>query len=216
VRHAETAERRRGSKFAANHVRSIMAECICARFLATVPAAAWLPIPQLYDRSRIITAGGSKAKGSVWGARSVEQRERSVRLVWSFTTSSSQLTMLRCVSTVLGKSQLDYFFTSYDLKRLDCYASNLLDYHVIVDFLPTIAVLYFEKRFGEHVKLSGLQSAILLGIGLQKKTVDDMEVRRQVSARRQISRTCLAKNGVLHGARHNMHFAFLTKVLFCF
>lgn len=65
----------------------------------------------------------------------------------------------------------------FDLKRLESYANNMLDYHVILDLLPTIAQLYFEKRLGSELRLSAVQSSILLALGLQRKTVEDVEVR---------------------------------------
>ncbi len=52
----------------------------------------------------------------------------------------------------------------------------MLDYHAILDLLPTIAYLYFNRQLGDDVKLSGVQSSILLGIGLQRKSIDDLEV----------------------------------------
>jgi N-acetyltransferase 10 len=66
--------------------------------------------------------------------------------------------------------------TPFDLKRLDSYANNMLDYHVILDLLPTAASLYFQKRIGNDVRLSAVQSAILLGLGLQRKSVEEVEV----------------------------------------
>ncbi|CAO3636107.1 unnamed protein product [Cunninghamella echinulata] len=75
----------------------------------------------------------------------------------------------------LTKSQLDLYFSPYDLKRLESYSNNMLDYHVIIDLVPTISELYFRGVLPKDVNLSGVQSAILLGIGLQKKTVDDLE-----------------------------------------
>jgi len=65
--------------------------------------------------------------------------------------------------------------TPFDVKRLDSYANNMLDYHVILDLLPKIASLYFEKRLGDEVHLSAVQSSILLGLGLQRKTIEDVE-----------------------------------------
>ncbi|CAG8782172.1 33159_t:CDS:2, partial [Racocetra persica] len=73
------------------------------------------------------------------------------------------------------KDILDSQFSVYDLKRLESYSNNMLDYHVIMDLVPAIAYLYFEKRFGVNVVLSGVQCSILLGIGLQKKSIDDLE-----------------------------------------
>lgn len=72
----------------------------------------------------------------------------------------------------LDKTELDSLFTPFDLKRLDSYANNRLDYHVIVDLLPTIAQLYFTGRLTSEVGLSSVQRAVLLGIGLQKKDIE--------------------------------------------
>lgn len=44
--------------------------------------------------------------------------------------------------------------------------------------LPTIATLYFENRLGENVKPSAVQSAILLALGLQRKSIEDVQVIR--------------------------------------
>jgi N-acetyltransferase 10 len=49
----------------------------------------------------------------------------------------------------------------------------MLDYHVIIDLLPLVADLYFSGRI--QVSLSGVQRAILLAIGLQRKSIDDLE-----------------------------------------
>lgn len=65
-----------------------------------------------------------------------------------------------------------YNLTPFDLKRLESYASGLLDYHAILDRLPVIADLYFTGRLRANVKLSSLQQAILLAVGLQRKDVD--------------------------------------------
>jgi len=81
--------------------------------------------------------------------------------------------------------------TPFDLKRLDSYANNMLDYHVILDLMPTVAKLYFQKRLGEgkmsrsaeaesaeyRVRLTAVQSSILLGLGLQRKPIEELEVR---------------------------------------
>jgi Possible tRNA binding domain len=39
-----------------------------------------------------------------------------------------------------------------------------------------VALLYFEKRLG-GVRLSPIQSSLLLGMGLQRKSVEEVEVR---------------------------------------
>jgi N-acetyltransferase 10 len=37
-------------------------------------------------------------------------------------------------------------------------------------------MLYFEKRL-EEVRLSAIQSSLLLGMGLQRKSIEEVEVR---------------------------------------
>ncbi|KAK4550348.1 killer toxin resistant protein [Oleoguttula mirabilis] len=77
----------------------------------------------------------------------------------------------------LDKTGLDELFTPFDIKRLDSYADNMLDYHVILDLMPSIAQLYFTGRMKNDngVKLSGVQQSLLCGIGLQRKAMEDVE-----------------------------------------
>ena len=80
------------------------------------------------------------------------------------------------ICTDLGSAELSILLTPFDLKRLESYANNMLDYHVVLDLLPIIASLFFEKRLGDEVRLSAVQSSILLALGLQRKTVEEVEV----------------------------------------
>ncbi|KAI9834790.1 MAG: killer toxin resistant protein [Sarea resinae] len=82
----------------------------------------------------------------------------------------------------MTKADLDRSFSPFDLKRLDSYANNMLDYHVILDLIPPIAVLYFTGRMRPLVRLSGVQQAILLAIGLQRKVLEDVEKELQLPA----------------------------------
>jgi len=82
--------------------------------------------------------------------------------------------------------------TPFDLKRLESYANNMLDYHVILDLMPCLANLYFQKRLGPlnkggdgqtiegAIHLTAVQSSILLAIGLQRKPVEDLETELQL------------------------------------
>ena len=74
----------------------------------------------------------------------------------------------------LSKAELDTYFSPFDLKRLESYANNMLDYHVILDLVPTLAVLYFTGRL-QAIKLTGIQSSILLAVGLQCKDLNAVE-----------------------------------------
>eukprot|EP00033_Pygsuia_biforma_P001981 GCRY01002204.1.p1 GENE.GCRY01002204.1~~GCRY01002204.1.p1 ORF type:complete len:636 (+),score=248.34 GCRY01002204.1:1893-3800(+) len=64
-------------------------------------------------------------------------------------------------------------FTPFDMKRLEAYTKHLVDYHVIMDLMPSLAHLFFVEKI--PVTLAASQSLILLGLGLQHKTVDDLE-----------------------------------------
>ncbi|KAL8932428.1 MAG: hypothetical protein Q9211_006319 [Gyalolechia sp. 1 TL-2023] len=75
----------------------------------------------------------------------------------------------------LTRSELDDSFSPFDLKRLDSYANNMLDYHVIIDMVPQIALLFFKGRLSPAVSLTGVQQAILLAVGLQRKGLEDLE-----------------------------------------
>jgi N-acetyltransferase 10 len=65
------------------------------------------------------------------------------------------------------------WFLEFDLRRLESYARNLVDYHMVLDLVPHMARLYFCGRL--PVTLSAAQSAILLSLGLQHKSVSDVE-----------------------------------------
>jgi N-acetyltransferase 10 len=79
-------------------------------------------------------------------------------------------------ATDLGAAELNIYLGPFDLKRLESYANNMVDYHVIMDLLPIVSSLYFEKRLGAEVKLGAVQSSILLALGLQRKTIEQVEV----------------------------------------
>ncbi|KAH6615638.1 GNAT acetyltransferase 2-domain-containing protein [Chaetomium sp. MPI-SDFR-AT-0129] len=72
----------------------------------------------------------------------------------------------------INKADLDSLLTPFDHKRLESYANGLLDYHVVLDLMPTIAQLYFSGRLKAGLQLSTLQQVILLAIGMQRKEVD--------------------------------------------
>lgn len=72
----------------------------------------------------------------------------------------------------LTVDELMLHLTIYDLKRLELYSQNLVDYHLIVDLLPSIVRLYFMGKFGPTFHMSHTANAILLAMGLQHKDVD--------------------------------------------
>ena len=68
-----------------------------------------------------------------------------------------------------GGVQMD----AHDLKRLQKYADNLVDVHLIMDLVPFLAQAYFTQKL--PVNLSYGQAAILVCLGLQHKTIDDVK-----------------------------------------
>ncbi|NXE42420.1 NAT10 acetyltransferase, partial [Ptilorrhoa leucosticta] len=74
----------------------------------------------------------------------------------------------------ISRAELESLFIPYDLKRLEMYSRNMVDYHLIMDMVPTIARMFFLNQLGE-ISLSAAQSALFLGIGLQHKSLDQLE-----------------------------------------
>ncbi|KAL1459299.1 hypothetical protein WDU94_011297 [Cyamophila willieti] len=102
---------------------------------------------------------------------------------------------------LLSRSELHAHVTSYDIKRLEMYCNNLTDYHLIVDLLPIITRLYFLNKF-DDMHLSPLQCAILIGLGLQYKTVDTLTTELDIQAQQLLglfNRTMRRILGVLSG-----------------
>lgn len=73
------------------------------------------------------------------------------------TSAASYQTDLSCLtSTELSSSELAVHFSPYDLKRLELYSRSMVDYHLIMDLVPTVARLFFLKQLGD-LSLSAAQ-----------------------------------------------------------
>lgn len=89
--------------------------------------------------------------------------------------------MLIYLAIVESRTEVSRSFTPFDLKRLESYTHNLLDYHVILDIVSTIARHYFLGQYNpvsdsiKGVRLSPVQAAIICGVGLQKRSISEME-----------------------------------------
>lgn len=82
--------------------------------------------------------------------------------------------LVKPAQPALRREELEALFLPYDLKRLEMYSRNMVDYHLIVDMIPAISRMYFLNQLGD-LALSAAQSALLLGMGLQHKSVDQLE-----------------------------------------
>ncbi|KAL7420494.1 N-acetyltransferase 10 [Cryptotrichosporon argae] len=75
----------------------------------------------------------------------------------------------------ISPAELAAVLSPFDTKRLDAYAAQMVDYHVVLDLVPTLAQLFFARRLGPDFALSAAQQAILLALGLQRKRVEVLE-----------------------------------------
>ena len=92
------------------------------------------------------------------------------------TTSRSSPSAQNAVHRQITVDELNSLISPFDMKRLNSYADNMIEYHVILDLVPILAGLYFAKRLGQDCTLSAVQQAILLALGLQRKPVEALEV----------------------------------------
>lgn len=68
---------------------------------------------------------------------------------------------------------MDTYFIPHDLQRLESYARNQVEYRLILDLTVDLSQLVFTNKMSD-IPIDSLQKAILLGIGLQHKTVDKL------------------------------------------
>ncbi|RYE95256.1 MAG: GNAT family N-acetyltransferase, partial [Methanobacteriota archaeon] len=85
----------------------------------------------------------------------------------------------RGTASPLTATELGVLFTPHDTKRLESYARNMVDYHMILDLLPDLARLYFQYRL-PGVSLPRLQAGILMAMGCQRLTVEAVSEHFQV------------------------------------
>jgi len=83
--------------------------------------------------------------------------------------------------TTLAAPLLSAHLTPYDIKRLELYSNNMADHHLVTDLIPVLARLVLTRQLGE-LHLSAVQLAILVGQGLQHKTVDDLTAELELPA----------------------------------
>ncbi len=79
--------------------------------------------------------------------------------------------LTRASHGLISARDLQVSLSPFDIKRLQSYAKNMVDYHMIVDLIPLVARLYFLNRL-PNTTLSYLQRAILMSLGLQHQSID--------------------------------------------
>jgi len=76
---------------------------------------------------------------------------------------------------------IELLFTPLDLKRLEAYGRNSVEHYMIKDLISTIAELFFLNYFLEDAKLSFSQAVILIAVGLQKRTVEELSDKLELT-----------------------------------
>ncbi|VVC39862.1 RNA cytidine acetyltransferase NAT10,tRNA(Met) cytidine acetyltransferase TmcA, N-terminal,Possible tRNA [Cinara cedri] len=132
----------------------------------------------------ISTLNTSDSKNQNWLSQFwIDFRRRFISLLgYQFRKFSPQLALgvlhntnitIQIDKNILGQTELDVHLSAYDILRLEKYCNNMADYHLIMDLLPTLSKLYFQNKFGD-THFSAVQKALLLGLGLQYKTVEEL------------------------------------------
>jgi len=155
---------------------SILLRALKCDDLPESPAAGWLDAFSTDARRRFLTLFG-------YDFRSFE-----TALALALVTPSGQRggTVVEAAEGAAGggaltASEAGVHFLPHDMKRLQAYCRNLVDFHMVVDLLPALARLHFSGRLSASGgKLSVLQSVILLGLGLQHKSVEQLQAELTV------------------------------------
>ena len=146
------------------------------------PSAGWLESYKMDYRRRIVSLMGlsfSNMESSL--ALSLVDPDRSFTSLSSTSggdeaadANSPMVSEYPCfygAKALTSTELLSVHLSLHDMKRLELYARNMVDHHMILDTLPTLARLFFLGRVPQ-VRVSYLQLAIFLSAGLQRKDVD--------------------------------------------
>lgn len=146
---------------------AVMLRELSCEGVASAPAAGWLGAFVRDYRKRIISlfAFSFKTFDSAVSLTLVDP-EREL-------ANNSESTVQVYGETPVTAADVDFLMTPHDLARLELYSRNMVDHHMILDILPTLARIYFMGKI-PSVHLSPLQLAIFLACGLQHRDADDV------------------------------------------
>uniref|UniRef100_A0ACD5T8E2 Uncharacterized protein n=2 Tax=Avena sativa TaxID=4498 RepID=A0ACD5T8E2_AVESA len=88
----------------------------------------------------------------------------------------------------------------HDMKRLEAYSNNLVDYHLILDLVPILAHEYFSEKL--PVTLHGAQASVLFCMGLQDKDISATKEELGIE-REQVLSNFIKTMKKLYGYLHN-------------
>ncbi|KAH8387249.1 hypothetical protein KR093_005872, partial [Drosophila rubida] len=134
--------------------------CIMLHSLQSSASTGWLSLYYQDFRRRVLKL------------MSKTFREFDTKLCLSLVKNAS---VQETEDSQVDKNILDAYFLPHDLKRLESYARQQTEFRLIIDLVQDLAQLYFQGSM-QTLKLDGPQRAILLGLGIQGKSVDDIGV----------------------------------------
>uniref|UniRef100_A0A7R9TSQ7 RNA cytidine acetyltransferase n=2 Tax=Prasinoderma coloniale TaxID=156133 RepID=A0A7R9TSQ7_9VIRI len=83
------------------------------------------------------------------------------------------------------RTEVHEVVSPYDMKRLEAYSRNLADYRLVMDLVPPLARAYVAG--GLPVSMTYIQATLLLGVGLQHKSVEDVAGELDVQAQQALA-----------------------------
>lgn len=111
-----------------------------------------LPGGACYMGGRLLPGGSLPALGEAPGVPPRDRRVCCLGIPLAALTP-----WFCCTYSALCREELEALFLPYDLKRLEMYSQNMVDYHLIMDLIPAISRLYFLNQLGD-LALSAAQS----------------------------------------------------------
>jgi N-acetyltransferase 10 len=96
-------------------------------------------------------------------------------------TSMNRTPTPKQMAAALTPQDLNVFLSPHDLNRLELYARNMVDHHMVLDLMPTVARLLFCGRL-PTLRFAFLQVVIMLGVGLQHRSVESLSEELQLPA----------------------------------
>lgn len=73
--------------------------------------------------------------------------------------------------TAMSRQDLMNVLLPHEIQRLESYTRNQVEFRLILDLTYDVTFMYFQNKF-PSLNLDAIQKAILVGVGLQHKTVD--------------------------------------------
>ncbi|KAF1744835.1 hypothetical protein MXB_1693 [Myxobolus squamalis] len=81
----------------------------------------------------------------------------------------------------LSQKDVDNLLTLHDVKRLESYANNMVDYHFVMDLVPIVSKLHLDGYIHDHQN-NWVQLGVILSMGLQHKSLKSIQDEMNIPA----------------------------------